>query len=223
MRPWITHASIQNGSAVEDAGRAVLYRDAWGKPAVYDEIKYEGDLPKRWGNISAEELVHRFWEATVAGTYAGHGETYLPKPGQPEQIWWAHGGVLHGQSPARLAFLRKVMEDGPKQGLEPIDKWQNPEYGGQPGEYYLVYLGKQTPKSWKFRLPVPPQAKGRAVLEKMIFKADVLDTWNMTVTPVEGSFTLKKETSYFVCDANDREIPLPGTPWMAIRITRVKD
>lgn len=222
MRPWITHASIQNGSAVEDAARAVLFRDAYGKPVVYDEVKYEGDLPKRWGNLSAEEMVHRFWQGTIAGTYVGHGETYLPQPGQPEHLWWSHGGVLHGQSPARLAFLRKVMEDGPKEGLEPIDKWQNPEYCGKPSEYYLVYLGKQTPQTWKFRLPTPPQAKGKAVEEAMTFRAEVLDTWNMTVTPVDGTFTLKKESNYWVCDVNDRAIPLPGKPWLALRITRVR-
>src|SRR6476619_4321063 len=101
-RPWITHASIQNGSAVEDAGRAVLYRDVYRKPIVFDEVKYEGDIPKRWGNISAEEMVHRFWQGTVAGSYVGHGETYR----HPENIlWWACGGKLHGQSPARLDFL----------------------------------------------------------------------------------------------------------------------
>nr|MBA3480829.1 DUF5060 domain-containing protein [Pirellulales bacterium] len=96
--PALTHASIQNGSAVEDAGRAVLYRDAYRKPIVYDEVKYEGDIPSRWGNLSAQEMVHRFWEGTVAGTYVGHGECYL----NPDDVlWWAKGGVLHGDSPAR--------------------------------------------------------------------------------------------------------------------------
>ncbi|MGC3958987.1 MAG: hypothetical protein QM813_13910 [Verrucomicrobiota bacterium] len=28
-RPWITHASIQNGAAVAEFGRAELYRDAY--------------------------------------------------------------------------------------------------------------------------------------------------------------------------------------------------
>ena len=44
---------------------------------MFDEVKYEGDIPRRWGNLSAEELVFRFWEGTIAGTYVGHGETYL--------------------------------------------------------------------------------------------------------------------------------------------------
>jgi hypothetical protein len=77
MQPWVTHVSIQNGSAVEDFGRAVIYRDVYRKPVVFDEVKYEGNLPQRWGNLSPEEMVLRFWEGTIAGTYVGHGETYL--------------------------------------------------------------------------------------------------------------------------------------------------
>ena len=217
--PWLTHASIQNGSAVEDAARAVLYRDAYRKPIVYDEVKYEGDIPKRWGNISAEELVFRFWEGTIAGTYVGHGETYL----SPDDVlWWSKGGVLKGQSPARLAFLKKVLDDAPAEGIEPIDKWQNPEYGGKPSEYYLVYLGKQTPMSWEFKIPKPPQGKGQPPADGMKFTAEVLDTWNMTVTPVPGTFTLVKKTDYFHADKDGRSIPLSGKPYMAIRIKQAK-
>ncbi|HYT58682.1 MAG TPA: DUF5060 domain-containing protein [Haliangiales bacterium] len=218
-RSWLTHASIQNGSAVEDAARAVLYRDAYRKPIVFDEVKYEGDVPKRWGNLSAEEMVFRFWQGTVAGTYVGHGETYL----SPDDVlWWSKGGVLKGQSPARLAFLRQVLEDSPPEGIEPIDKWQNPEYGGQPSKYYLVYLGKQTPASWEFKLPKPPQDNGTPPADGMKFTAEVLDTWNMTVTPVEGVFTIVKKTDYFHADKDGRSIKLPGRPYMAIRIKRVK-
>ena len=47
------------------------------KPVVYDEVKYEGNIPQRWGDLSAEEMVFRFWNGTVAGTYVGHGETYM--------------------------------------------------------------------------------------------------------------------------------------------------
>jgi hypothetical protein len=219
MLPWITHASIQNGSAVEDAGRAVLYRDVYRKPIVFDEVKYEGDLPKRWGNLSAEELVFRFWEGTIAGTYVGHGETYL----SPDNvIWWAKGGVLKGQSPSRLAFLKKVLDDSPPEGIEPIDKWQNPIYGGQASKYYLIYLGKETPTAWRFELPKPPLGPGNPPAEGMRFNAEVLDTWNMTITPVDGVFTLTKKDNYTYADKDGRSIPLPGKPYMAIRIKRVE-
>lgn len=220
-RPWITHASIQNGSAVEDANSAGLYRDVWRKPVVYDEIKYEGDYPRRWGQLTGEELVFRCWNATVAGTYVSHGETFQTAP---EIYWWYKGGTLVGQSPSRLAFLKKVLDDAPAAGIEPIDKWQNPEYGGRPFEYYLIYLGKQTPTNWVFRLPKSPFDKSKQeTVEGMKFTAEVLDTWNMTVTPVTGEFTLGKPAGYFVADKDGRTIELPGGPYQAIRIKRVNE
>ena len=219
-RLWITHASIQNGSVVEDPNSAGIYRDAYRKPVVYDEVKYEGNIEARWGQLSPEELVFRFWNGTVAGTYVGHGETYRS---DDQILWWSKGGVLKGQSPARLAFLKKVLDDAPAEGIEPIDKWQNPEYGGKRGEYYLVYLGKQTPTRWEFKLPKVYGGKGSSVSLGTKFSAEVLDTWNMTVTPVPGVFTLSKGDNYYYGDQAGRAIELPGKPYQAIRIKRVKD
>jgi hypothetical protein len=217
--PWITHASIQNGAAVEEPGRAEMYRDVYRKPVVYDEVKYEGNIESRWGQLSAEELVFRFWNATVAGTYCGHGETYKS---DDQVLWWSKGGVLKGQSPARLAFLKKVLDDAPAEGIEPIDRWQHLEIGGQPGKYYLVYLGKQTPTNWDFQIPKPPLGKLQSA-DGMKFSVEVLDTWNMTVTPVAGEFTLKKKDGYSYADRDGRNVPLPGKPYIAIRIKRVKE
>ena len=218
--PWITHASVQNGSAVEDPARAETYRSVYRKPVVFDEVKYEGNIPKRWGNISAEELVFRFWNATVAGTYCGHGETYL----SPDDVlWWSKGGVLKGQSPARLAFLKQVLADAPAEGIEPVDRWQSPEYGGRAPDYYLVYFGKQTPARWAFSLPKSSPNRKRPPLAGMKFTAEVLDTWNMTVTAVPGTFTLAKEENYVFADQAHRAIELPGKPYMAIRIKRVQE
>jgi hypothetical protein len=211
-KPWVTHASIQNGSAVEDPGRAELYRDVYRKPIVYDEVKYEGDIPSRWGTLSAEEMVFRFWNGLVAGTYVGHGETYL-HPGD-DVLWWSKGGVLRGQSPARLAFLRQVMEDGPRDGINPIDKWQDVRVGGVPGEYYLIYFGKERPAEWKFSLYKTRLADG------MRFTAEILDTWAMTATPVPGVFTLKKKDNYYFEDAGEKSVALPGKPYVALRIRR---
>lgn len=214
--PWITHASIQNGAAVESPLSAELYRSAYRKPIIYDEIKYEGNIPKRWGNISAEELVFRFWNATVAGTYATHGETYL----SPDDVlWWSKGGVLKGKSPARLAFLRQVLEDAPAEGIEPIDKWQNPEFGGRIPDYYLVYFGKATPTEWQFKLP----RKRKGPNAGMCYTVEVLDTWDMTVTPVADTFTLVQQSEYFFVDKDGKKIRLPGKPYIAIRIKRLKE
>jgi hypothetical protein len=211
--PLLTHASIQNGSAAEEAGRAVLYRDVYRKPVVFDEIKYEGDIPKRWGNLSAEEMVHRFWECIVAGTYPGHGECYL---NDQDVLWWSKGGVLHGESPARIAFLRDVLETAPKDGVEPIDKWQYANIAGRAGEYYLVYFGKDRPTEWKFFLPRHELADG------MKFRIEILDTWDMKIIPVEWQAEVKSESEYIFVDKQNRAVELPGKPWMALRISRVE-
>jgi hypothetical protein len=211
-KPWVTHASIQNSSAVTDYGRAVVYRDVYRKPIVFDEVKYEGNLPVRWGNLTGQEMVLRFWMGLVAGTYVGHGETFLdPK----DILWWSKGGVLHGESPARLAFLRKIMEDGPAEGLNPIDKWMEIGTGAQPGKYYLFYFGKEAPASWPFAL------FHTGVEEGMRFSVEVIDTWDMTITPIEGEFTARKSDAYFFQDKTDRVVPLPSKPYIALRVRRV--
>jgi hypothetical protein len=214
--PWITHASIQNGGAVTSPARARIDRDTYHKPVVYDEVQYEGNIPSGWGRLSAEEMVFRFWNATVAGTYCGHGETYRS---DDQILWWSKGGVLKGQSPARLTFLKKVLADAPPEGIDPFD--QHPEMGGQPGKYYLVYFGKQTLTNWVFEIPKSPDG-GLQVADGAKFTVDVLDTWNMKVTRVPGKFTLKPRDDGAYADKDGRSIELPGKPYMAIRITRLK-
>jgi hypothetical protein len=207
--PWVTHASIQNGSAVEEYGRAVLYRDVYRKPVVFDEVKYEGDIPERWGQLTAEELVHRFWQGTIAGSYVGHGETYR----DPEEVlWWSKGGTLHGQSPPRIAFLRSILDTGPREGFEPIDKWQDRPVAGREGEQYLVYLGRAAPREWAVELP-----RGR-LNDPMTLEAEVIDTWGMTITPLDGRFTLRPRDRYTYACPDRPRIALPGKPYMAIRL-----
>ncbi len=215
-QPWVTHASLQQGAAVLDPERAMIYRDVYRKPIVYDEVKYEGVRGRRWGLLKPEELVLRFWNGTVAGTYVGHSET-LRDDGPPatgSAAWLSGGGRLKGASIPRLAFLRKVMEEGPAEGLTPIDKWQERRMGGKPGEYYLVYFGEEAPTRWPFTL------YKTGLIAGMKFKAEILDTWNMTVTPVEGVFELKKKDDYDFVDQAGRSIELPGRPYVALRLRR---
>ncbi len=209
-QPWVTHASIQNGSAVEEPGRAELYRDVYRKPVVYDEVKYEGNENYRWGQLTAAEMVERIWSGTVAGTYVGHGECYL----NDQDTWLSYGGVLRGQSPPRIAFLRKIIEEGPAHGIEPIDLWQDPRVGGKRGEYYLIYFGRETPTAWPFELYREGLADG------MTFKVDLIDTWAMTITPVPEVYQIKKKDKYDFVDAHGRSVALPGRADMALRIQR---
>jgi hypothetical protein len=211
-KPWVTHLSVQNGIAVADFGRAVWYRDVCRKPVVFDEVFYEGDIDRRWGQLSGEEMTLRFWLGTIAGTYVGHGETFK---GDTPPAWTSAGGTLRGTSPARIGFLKSILDAGPREGIEPIDRFYETHIGGKAGEYYLVYFGQEKPSEWRFELPKEKLADG------MQFHVDVLDTWDMTVTPVAGTFTVKKKSAYLFGVEGDVRIALPGKSYMALRIVRV--
>jgi hypothetical protein len=51
----------------------------------------------------------------------------------------------------------------------------------------------------------------------------VLDTGNISATAVSGTFTLAGRTDYFLGDKDGRSIELPGKPYMAIRVKRLKE
>ena len=111
-QPWVTHANGQTSKFEAAEG----WFKAWRKPIIFDEIMYEGNLNKRWGNISGEENARRFWLGVIAGCEVTHGETD-PDPEQPldekhnSNSRWSHGGTLKGTSPARVGFLRKLVEE----------------------------------------------------------------------------------------------------------------
>ena len=211
-QPWVTHVSMQNGMATEEAGRAELYRDVYRKPIVYDELKYEGSHGLRWAQLTGQEMVHRFWNCTVAGTYGGHSEFFED---ERQVVWLAQGGELKGTSAPRLAFLKKILDEAPAEGLEPHDQWQDPRIAAKSGHYYLMYFGVEKPTEWTLDL------YRTGLQEGMEFKAEVIDTWDMTITPVEGVFTTKKKDRYNFTDRDGRAIKLPGKPYMALRITYV--
>ena len=213
-RPWVTHVSLQYYNAVRAFGVSPLLRDIYKKPIVHDEINYEGNIDRRWGQLSSQEMVYRFWVAYVGGAYATHGET---SKGQPYGDGWiSTGGKLVRRSPARIAFLRKIVEDGPKGGWNPLDQYYLWNVAGKYGEYYLYYFGKEEPRQWEFRLPDDGLQDG------MRFKVDLIDTWNMTITPLEQVFEVEKLDRYEYIDKKRAKIELPGKPYIALRICRIK-
>lgn len=214
-RPWVTHSSIQNGMSVKDDTRAEIYRSVWEKPVVFDEVCYEGKVNLRWGNLTAAELVSRFWQGLVAGTYVGHGEVLTAENLSPDGGWTGIGGHLRGDSAPRLAFLKSVMAAGPRPGIDPIDKWWDRHIGGLAGQYYLRYFGDEAPSDWSLDLPKPGLNGGES------FRVDLIDTWNMTISPVEGLFTMQKKDGYDFHDPARPSVRLPGRPWIAVRMQRI--
>jgi hypothetical protein len=210
-KPWVTHASVQNNAAVTGDIPAQLHRSFAEKPVIFDEVAYEGDIDLRWGSLKPEELVERFWWGTIGGTYVGHSETYS-QDRNADYSWLGQGGKLVGASPPRLAFLRKIMEDGPVPGIEPIQTWWSYHLGGKPFEYYLRYFGSDRPTEWAVALP------GHEGDPLKTYRADIIDTWNMTVTPVEGVFRMAVRDRYNLQDPDRPAIALPGKPYVAVRL-----
>ena len=181
-KPWVTHTSIQTSNMAQ----GINYRTQYGKPVIYDECRYEGDIPHGWGNISAQQMVQHFWAGTVSGCYVGHGETYK----HPEDLlWWAKGGVLRGESPPRIAFLKDFMADAPPfDTLEPVGDDAGRYVLAKQGEYYLVYTTE-------------PQTITVELHGDQPYKIDGVDTWNMKILPIgtaqPGEYTFASPHSDF--------------------------
>jgi hypothetical protein len=203
-KPWITHCSIQR----QDVYKTTEYTDKWideyKKPATLDEIGYEGDIHWGWGNITAEELTRRSWEAFVRGGYPGHGETYL----SPDDIlWWSKGGILKGESPARIDFLYKICEDmGGIEYLPHRSPWDI-AVGGIEGKVYIAYFGFSRPRYRSFHSDHP--YLGRSNFPEGDYRVEVIDSWNMTITDCG------------IMAREDLYVDLPARQYMAVRFTLV--
>ncbi|BFT70997.1 DUF5060 domain-containing protein [Paenibacillus sp. P36] len=160
-KPWITHQSIQHW----DAELTTSWREAVAKPIVIDEISYEGNSSRRWGNISGEELTHRFWEGLSRGGFVGHGESFINRE---TRAWISSGGKLYGESTERIAFLRKVMEEGPADWMKAADE----------GTYKLLYFGRHQHAYKVLKLR-----------QEESYRIELIDTWHMTITPLSGTFS----------------------------------
>jgi hypothetical protein len=191
-KPWCTHASLQSYDFEKSAER----RAAWNKPIIYDEIQYEGDVDRRWGNLSAEEMTRRFWLATVRGVYATHGEVFISETGESS---WSDAGRLRGESGPRIAFLRALIEKITKVGL---NEYEGAYYlsAGTPNELILYYLDYHRPARYEFPLPTTAN-----------FSATLIDPFAMTATQVPGSFTGKSR------------LALPSKPYRAVLFQKTSD
>jgi len=193
-KPWVTHASLQSS----DMNGGVRFREKYRKPVIYDECRYEGNIPFGWGNLTAREMTQRFWLGTLSGCYVGHGETYK----HPQDIlWWSKGGVLHGESPKRIQWLKDFMAKAPPfHELQPLGDDKGRFILAKPGEYYLVYCVKKNLQTIQLAGDKP-------------YKVDVIDPWAMTIKPAgtakPGEFTINPAQS----DIAFRFVPYaPGEP-----------
>ncbi|NQX12150.1 DUF5060 domain-containing protein [Microbacteriaceae bacterium VKM Ac-2855] len=193
---WATHASLQRCDSIRTTDAAGELLRQWGKPVVFDEMGYEGDLEPEWGNVPGFEVVRQFWEATVAGAYVTHGETFWREDGV---VFWAKGGRLTGDSPARIAFLAGIVADSPSGRLGVVRTGLLGRVGGVAGVYEVLYLGLAQPRMIHVTVPAGRRAE-----------VDIIDTWAMTIETVPGH--------------HEGRVPigLPSKPYLAVRV-RVQD
>ncbi len=176
-KPWVTHASLQSQSGFPmDLTRSL--RGQYGKPIVWDEVQYEGDIDEFWGRLSPQEMTGRFWTGLTDGAYVGHSETYR----HPQNIiWWSRGGVLHGGSPARIAYFDQVVRDYvPDLKLEPVPGDERAAQNGT--QVFIYYFDTTTSTARSFSMPAG-----------INYQVHVIDTWNMNRTDAgvrSGNFTL---------------------------------
>ncbi len=212
-KPWVTHTCIQNW----DVKRTQEWREAYGKPVVNDEPEYEGNIIQSWGNLTPQELVHRFWITVTRGGYAGHGETYS----HPQDlIWWAKGGELRGEAWQRIGFLRDLLEQDVVNGLEPMASFGEWPWtrvsGARDGDVSYIYLGEHQPVIWSTGLPK----------DGTDYDVDIIDTWEMTITPAKKvEAPIPHPTRHGAVVRGGKAdaafgVELPGKPYQALRIRK---
>lgn len=198
---WITHTSIQTTQFYN----AIKWRKQYKKPLLFDEMRYEGNVPFSWGNLSSQEMVSYFWMAGLSGAYATHGESTKNNADDSTEVrWWAKGGFLVGESTKRLAFFKSIMEEAPIHEMTPEFKYNgdltnlksNIYLFTKKGEYYLAYAAKED-YTIEFNLP-----------NHAVFIMEIIDTWNMSITRSEEEYSGK-------CI-----IEPPSIPYTAIRLIR---
>lgn len=221
FNPVFTHTSIQDHKPVMDAGNAFTIRNIYKKPVIFDEVCYEGNNGARWGILSGQEMLHRMYNGLMSGTYVTHAECFNTGASDDMTNYLAFGGEFHGESWKRINFLRnEVLADLPNPLGLADSSWDSyTSTGGT--NYYLIYLGKQILKEWRFELPAKNNLF-RAPKAGTRFKIEIIDTWNMTVREYPGEFELAAGGRYRLYDTKNSSILLPETPYLLLRIKEVK-
>lgn len=218
---WMTHCSIQSGN--------IDFVSSWKKeyqlPILIDECGYEGDLEYGWGNLSAFDMVDRFWWTVARDGYCTHGETFHR---EDAVLWWSKGGVLHGESEPRIRFLKELLEELPGCGRAAVHGTHTNPNGEKSEELteadrYFNRLIESTPvenlsglmaevykvistDTWQLRYygHTCPCFTWLDLPEEGGYRIEVIDVWEMTrKTVLHGA-------------ADNTRISLPAHPGMAV-------
>jgi hypothetical protein len=197
--PYQHLRSIHNGTRMYEYERIYDFRAAW---TTHQSIQHwDAALAPRWldrvakpvvlDEIGYEGILGRRWGNLTGRALVRqfwHGMTagaYVghgecyPEQDEDDSAWISRGGRLHGEATPRIAFLRRLWEES--QGD------------------VIVYFGDRRHRHRDVPLP---KDGGPWTL-------DLIDTWNMTVTPLPGP--PRRGTA---------RVPLDHRPDLALRIRR---
>jgi hypothetical protein len=130
-------------------------------------------------------LAEKFQGGITNVGYVGYGEMFVTKdqiqfPNESSDILlWSKGGILRSESPEQIKFLHYIIEATPPQ-LKPIQlfTWMSFSCVGVEYKYYLGYLNDAQPRNIVTDL-----------LKDALYQLEIIDTWNMVITPVQMKFT----------------------------------
>jgi len=192
-KPGVTHSSIQSSRFFQ----GLDWRAMFPKPLLWDEVRYEGNVPTGWGNLSPEMMAAHFWMGGLTGGYVTHGECYRTvKDKSDDVLWWGKGGTLKGKSPERIAFFREIMEDAPVREMAPA-LIEIEEGKGNSGACFVLARGGHIYLAYTLNEGRPIRLH---LTGNVDYRIELIDTWNMTVrdlgTAGPGEYTYTTTGKY---------------------------
>lgn len=193
-REWMTHVSFQSSTP----RKALALRWQYRLPVIVDEFGYEGNIEFIWGNLTAREFIHRAWTVLCSGAWPTHGETLL---NDREHLWWAKGGELQGEAPARISFMKQLISalpGTPEPLIQPLAYDVNgTKVETDDNPFVTAMMRMNETDRVNYMLEITPVAlrgdgwqlyyQGRGQSQRIIVQlpenehwtAETIDTWNM--------------------------------------------
>eukprot|EP01084_Bolivina_argentea_P070034 127391_1 len=110
-REWVTHFSVQGYQNVDY--KYYFNKFNVRKAIILDEVQYEGNISKFWGNLTGLQESSRFWEGTSMGVQVGHSEAYLPNKTNNQSgssiMWYNYGNKLRGSAYLKIKWYYEFM------------------------------------------------------------------------------------------------------------------
>ncbi|MDY3918277.1 MAG: DUF5605 domain-containing protein [Candidatus Limivivens sp.] len=235
-RKNVTHVSYQT----KRLGDVPMLYEKYQKPVVIDECCYEGNLPEFWGSISGREMTARFWRVMTSGGYCTHGETFLDP--EKDVVWWAKGGKLKGESPARIQFLKDLIYSLPSPleplvdgmlGLVNLPPEQRGDLSGKGIMFQslLMAVERMTPEEKQVFFALEYCYKGHCGEDAYLYyydtRTNALDTLSL---PEDKTYRIELIDTWAMTRETILErasgtvtVSLPGREWMAVLATRISE